>query len=611
MAYNAPEASYPFMTTPEVFCAQTFDYVIIGGGTTGLVVAARLTEDPAISVGVIEAGAWHPDEDGINIPGKMGMAIGNPELDWSFTSVPQKHANNRSVFQPRGKGLGGSSLLNFFGLTRASSHEYDAIEALGNPGWNWEEFLKYFKKSETTQPVPSSFGPEYKLSELDPQWHGDSGPLLKGYPLHLAALHIPFLNTLENLGVPRNFEPGNGNAIGAATILGSIDARTATRSYSANAYYAPNAVRKNLYVLTKSHVSRILFRPGDSPLTATGVEFINGETRYTVKARREVILCAGAFQTPQILELSGIGNKEILSKYGVETLVDLPSDHIFVPVINEIDPSSETIDADLLTNPDFAAKQAELYKSRKGYLTSGFSSLFAFVPLRVWTTEEQRDRWKTMAHQSIEEAPQGLKKQLEMQLQWLSDPSSAEGEVIPFPGFFPGAGPQPVPNRRYSSVFCSATHPFSRGSVHIASSDPKSPPAIDPNYLSNPLDVEIMLALVKFGLKVYETSPIREAIVRNFVPQAAADGTELSDDVLVEYIKNTCSCVFHPLGSASMLPREDGGVVDPELRVYGTANVRVVDASILPMQIAAHIQATVYAVAEKGADIIKYGQKRA
>ncbi|TFK86053.1 GMC oxidoreductase [Polyporus arcularius HHB13444] len=605
---------------PERFSSLTFDYIIIGGGTAGLVVASRLSEDPAVTVGVIEAGEWHASIDGVNVPGMAGSTLGDPQFDWAFMSVPQKHANDRLVYQPRlqsGKGLGGSSAINLLGFNRGSAHEYDAIEAFGNPGWNWEVFLKYFKKasslmlqaphdSETTLPLPTHLGPEYKLEQPDPQWHGDSGPIVKAYSTHFATLHVPFIDALEKLGVPRNTEPNKGNNIGATTIYCSVDSRTATRSYAGNAYYEANAGRKNLVVLTNATVSRIIFNSGSTPLRATGVEFLNGDKKYVAATKGEVVLAAGAFQSPQILELSGIGNKDTLGKHGIETLIDLPSvgenlhDHPDIHVVYEIRPEYETVD--IAREPELAAKQLELYKSQKGYLTSALAAVYAFLPTKAFATDEQMAKWKEMATHSVEEAPQGVKKQLETQLKWLFDPASAEGEIIPFPGLFLPSGVQPVPKTRYSSMLCAGMHPFSRGSVHISSADPRAPPAIDPNYFSNPLDLEILLALFKFALKLYDTDPIREAVVRRVAPTAEESS---SDEALLEYIKNGSGCVYHPLGSASMLPREDGGVVDPALKVYGTANVRVVDASILPIQVAAHIQATVYAVAEKAADIIK------
>ncbi|KAI0636746.1 GMC oxidoreductase [Trametes polyzona] len=549
----------------EQFSSIKFDYIIVGGGTAGLVLAARLSEDPSTNVGVIEAGSWDPNVPAINVPGLCGSILGNPEYDWAFMSVPQKHANNRAVFQPRGKALGGSSMV--------------AIEALGNPGWNWDGFLKYFKKSETTLPTAPDAAKAYGLASPDSQYHGDSGPIVKGYPTWFNPLHVPFLETLEKLGVPRNPDPDNGNNMGAVTSFVAVDSRTATRSYAANAYYEPNSSRKNLVVLTNATVSKINFRPGSSPLVATSVEFLHSGQKYIAAARKEVILAAGSFQTPQLLELSGIGNRELLNKRGVQTLVDLPSDHVYVYSIHEIDPQYETVD--FARDPEEAVRQQELYKSGKGYLTSALASLFGFVPAKTFATEDQLRDWKARALATVQDVPDGLKKQLELQIQWFLDPNSAEAELLPFPGFFLGSPVKPEPNTRYSSMVSTILHPLSRGSVHISSADPMAAPAIDPNYFSNPLDLEMLTALLKSTLKLYETSPFGDPVRKQVAPTPEVAA---SDDALKEYIKDNCGCVYHPLGTASMLPREDGGVVDPQLRVYGTANVRVVSHVSHPTQ---------------------------
>ncbi|KAI8989658.1 GMC oxidoreductase [Trametes punicea] len=606
-----PQRARKTMVSPglsvEEFSSTEFDYIIVGGGTAGLVLAARLSEDPTNVVGVIEAGDWDPNVDGINIPGLSGSLMGNPKYDWGFMSVPQKHANNRPVFQPRGKALGGSSMLNLLGMNRAAAHEYDAIEALGNPGWNWSEILKYFKKSETTRPVPPEIAREYGLVPPDSKFHGDSGPIVKAYPTWFNPLHDSFLDTLAKLGIPRNPEPNTGRNVGGVTCFLTVDTETALRTYSASAYFEPNASRQNLFVLTNSKVAKINFEEGTNPLRATGVEFFNSGKCYNVAARKEIILAAGSFQTPQILELSGIGNKDILSKHGISALLDLPAvggnlqDHVYVYSIYEIDPQYETVDDAL--EPEVMRRQQELYKSRLGYLSTGLVSAFGYLPAQCFASEEQLAQWKEKALAVAKDAPPGLRKQLDIQIRFFLNPESAEAELLPIPGMFRGSNLKPEPGSRYSSMVASLLHPLSRGSVHIASPDPMEPPAIDPNYFSNPSDLDMLLNIFKFTLdKLYKTSPFGDVVRKQISPRPEeAD----SDEALKEYIKNNCGCVYHPLGTASMLPREDGGVVDPQLKVYGTANVRVVDASVIPLQLSAHTQATVYAIAEKAADIIK------
>ncbi|KAI0647347.1 GMC oxidoreductase [Trametes meyenii] len=572
--------------TPEKFASTTFDYIIVGGGTAGLVVAARLSEDPNVLVGVVEAGDWDPNVEAINMPGLSGSLVGNPKYDWGFLSTPQKHADGRPLYLPRGKAVGGTSMVSLC-ATNPSAREYDAVEALGNLGWNWEEFLKYLKKTETTIPLSPDNRAKYGIAGPDPKWHGDSGPLVKGYPNRFATLHSPFMTSLEKLGMPNNADPDNGHNVGVAPLYGNVDPRTSNRTYSGNAYYEPASLRENLLLVTGSVVSRVTFQLGAAPLVANGVEFTNAGKSYSVTASKGVILCAGSFQSPQLLELSGIGDEKILSKHGIKTLLNLPSvgenlreyllkpssygDHIYVTLIQQIDSKVETVD--FAQEPEENAWQRELYKSNEGYLSSAVASAIALLPPYVLADDRKLQDWKRVCEELIREAPAGIKKQLELQKQWLDDPSAAEAEVIPYPGFFLPSGMTPEPKKRYSSLVSVMLHPLSRGSVHIASADPHAPPAIDPNVLSNPVDLEFLLALLKFGLKLYQTAPLGDVVLRPVAPTAEE---AVSDESLIAYIKKNCNLLFHPVGTASMLPREDGGVVDPELKVYGTANLRVV-----------------------------------
>ncbi|KAH9857111.1 GMC oxidoreductase [Lenzites betulinus] len=560
-----------FANTTDDFCSTTFDYLIVGGGTAGLVLAARLSEDPSVTVGVLEVGEWHPTEEGISVPGLCGSLIGNPRYDWLPPSVPQRHVNNRTVMQPRGRALGGSSMVR---MCRASAREYDAYEALGNTGWNWSEFLKYMKKAETTIPPASITKPGYGINvSPSSEWHGTSGPIVKSYPTNFNALHLHITAALETLGVPKNPEPDNGSNMGSVTTFAAVDPQTVSRSYSAKAYYESNAERDNLVVITGALVSRVVFQPGSSPLLASGVQFTRDNKTFTVEARKEVILCAGAFQTPQLLELSGIGDPKVLEPHGIEVLLDLPSvgENLRVITICEIDPQYETVD--FLLEPEEFKRQQELYKAQKGYLSSALATVLGFVPATALASEEQIKKWQEIGKKSIESAPKSAKKVFELQLQWMQDESSVEAELIPFPGFFLPCGLKPEPNVRYSSTLVTTMRPLSRGSVHIVSADPATPPAIDPNYLENPVDLEMMLAAIKFTLKMYQTEPLRGVVRKQFAPTAEQSAT---DEALIDYIKSNCTTVFHPLGSAAMLPREDGGVVSPRLRVYGTANLRVV-----------------------------------
>ncbi|KAF8585254.1 GMC oxidoreductase [Ramaria rubella] len=525
-------------------------------------------------------------------------------------SVPQAHSNKTTVSQPRGKALGGSSLVNLMVFTRASSGEYDALEKLGNPGWNWSEFLKYMKKSETTLPLDPELAKRYGVDPPDPDFHGDSGPIVKAHPTWASELEWPLVSAINALGVSNNPDSGRGDNVGVEICFNSVDTRTAIRSYAANAYYEPNSQRPNLFLVTGAHVSRIILERNakEGLLSATGVEFVKDEKKYIAMANREVILSAGSFQTPQILELSGIGRNDVLSQFGIQQVVDLPGvgenlqDHMTVQATHEIDSTVETLN---IKSDVSRETHIELYKTQQGLLASPPCVCLAFIPSKSFAPEHIIREWEDAVGASFNpnaSAPTSISKQYELQKDWLSDPRYAQAEIISAQASFVTPGRTASPGSHYSSMTAGLMHPFSRGTVHISSPDPLAPPAIDPRYFSNPPDLDMLLHALKFVLKLYETEPLA-SLVRGRVVPTAKDTA--SDETLREYIKNSVKTRFHPIGTASMLPREDGGVVDASLRVYGTTNLRVADCSIIPLHLSCHTQSVAYAVGEKAAEIIK------
>ncbi|TFK61171.1 alcohol oxidase [Pluteus cervinus] len=610
----------PLLETAE-FINIPLDYLVVGGGAAGLTVAARLSELPGVTVGLIEAGTHETNVPQITTPGMIGSMIANPTYDWTFFSTPQPLANNRPVLQPRGKGLGGSTLINFTGVNRASKEELDAIEQLGNKGWNWDSLLHYMKKSEKTVPPDVSAETAQKFA-LTTDWstHGSDGPVFKVYPKVLTEVQATIFDTFETLGVQRNPNANNGVNIGSLTTFSSVDPHTATRSSAYTAYYAPNAERPNFVVLTGAHVTKVVFEPtADGLQRAVGVEFVKDGTITTLTGiRRDVILAGGTFQTPQLLELSGIGNPDVLAKHNIKTVIDLPGvgenlqDHMYVPTVSEVQPHLETIDI-LWEEGQFAKYMGLYYAEKEGYLSTIPAPGFTLVPLHSLFTDSEREAWQARAkvesqvflekhtHPALRSA---VEKQLDFQLKWFADRNQVQAEVLNFIGHQPIPGSTPVPGKRYTTLIIAIMHPLTRGSVHLASSDPLAAPAIDPNYFANPADFDLLLQLLKFTLKFYRTAPLGELFKANVLPppEVAESGDE---EALKEWVRQWVGPVYHPVGTAAMLPREDGGVVDPSLKVYGTSNLRVVDASILPFEISCHSQTVVYAVAEKAADIIK------
>ncbi|CDO78110.1 GMC oxidoreductase [Trametes cinnabarina] len=581
------------LVVPDDLSSIQPDYVIVGGGTSGLVLAARLTEDPDIHVVVVEAGLHHGSAPEIDIPGYMGRSIANPKFDWTFLSVPQKRANNRVVLQPRGKGLGGSSLVR-----PDLSTDSVKSETLQLPDLTPSDALAYAAKP-------------------DPNYHGIDGPIKNSFGPIWAELHLKLFEAAEALGIPRNPETGNGKNDGCMTSLVSVDATTAKRSYAASAYLEPNLHRKNLHVLTGAHVTKVLLTSGGDLKRASGVEYIKDGKKLRIEnVKRDVVVSGGTLQTPQILELSGIGNPSILSKYGIATVIDLPGvgenlqDHVGVSTIAEVDTNDETMD--VLADPAFLKKHEELYQHKQGLFASVPAPAFVFLSADALGSPEDIRSWKEHAQAKNTEflasaspsLKSGLEKQYKVQQQLFDDKYQSQAELLQFAGRQPMPyAPPAEPGKRYTSLFCALTHPLSRGAVHIASTDPLAPPAIDPNYFANEADLTLVVRVVQAAIRLYKTPPFANHVKKLLLPPP--DVIARGEGGLADYVRQNCGPVYHPVGTAAMLPREDGGVVDPTLKVYGTSNLRVVDCSIIPLELSCHTQSIAYAVGEKAADILK------
>ena len=297
------------------------DYVIIGGGTAGLVMAARLTEDPAVSVVVLEAGKHHPNDPKVEIPALMTQLYGDENYDWNFKTSPQPGLADRAVALPRGKMLGGSSSINFMMHSHASKLDIDNWEQLGNKGWNFETLAPYFRKAETFNP-PNQDGPaDPRTKTIEVNLHGGSGPLQTGFARGTGPSDDVWTPTFETLGLAAKEDPRKGATIGAYPILKHVDSE-GKRSSAVSSYHAVAASRHNLKVIENALVNHIILRevqPG--AVRAAAVEFgIDGQ-QLRIEAMREVILAAGSIMSPRVLELSGIGSKDVLDRAGIETIV--------------------------------------------------------------------------------------------------------------------------------------------------------------------------------------------------------------------------------------------------------------------------------------------------
>ncbi|KAH9481035.1 Dehydrogenase [Psilocybe cubensis] len=623
----------PFVTA-EAAVLKSYDYIVIGGGTAGLTAAVRLSENPSESVLVLEAGSANLGDPKIDIPGQFGCTLGDPKYDWRFSTVKQRHVNDREIMWSRGKGLGGSSTINFYAWTRPPAKDVDAIERLGNPGWNWDDFVKYSKKSETFRSPLPEVTDKYPHS-VDLRNRGSSGPVQVTIAPHFHTLDRVFQQTMRNIGLNSQHDPYGGDINGSWMATANLDPDTWTRCSSVSAYLLPNINRGNLFVLTQALVSRVLFQPARTgqDRTISGVEFLCGGRIYRIKADREVVLCAGAVKSPQILELSGVGNPAVLANLGVKMQVALPGvgENLQEHLMNtlgpyELDPRTSHETLDLLKDPKYAANARALYSRGMGIYRNSLSS-FVYFPLQkvnprasaavVKRAEREIDlqvRQGTLAPGQLE--------QLSLQVAALRDDTIPDCEIILWPGSTPGA--PTTPGKRYISFGSYLNHPISRGSIHAISTDPTKSPMIDPHHLESDVDLEILVQNFKFSRRIMEVEPLKSNVIREILPGPACqtdsqirgkvdeyswNGFQIMINIYwnAEYLKNNVSNGGHAVGTCSMLPRSKNGVVNPRLKVYGITNLRVADLSVIPIHIATHPQTIAYVIGEKVADFLKDG----
>ena len=528
------------------------------------------------------------------MPGRKGSTLGT-RLDWNFTTVPQPGLGGRAVGANRGKVLGGSSALNLLCWDRAAAAEYDAWAEAGNPGWDWKAMRAAMLRSENfTGGPPGS---------------GTAGPVRavvnRRVPDHQAAW-IPTLR--DGFGIPENGDSLNGNPIGVSIQPSSIDPRHYNRSYSANAYL-PLAGR-NLEVLTDTLVAKVLLRNSTKGgrQIATGVLLANGTV---VSARREVILSAGAFQSPLLLELSGVGQPALLASANITTVIPLPgvgenlADHVRVQASYLLPEGATSFDI-LRYNASFAAEQLARWiagdPSWYDYTASGF--LFASWPQALGPDRAARLHALARAELAGSRHPADRAA-----LRHLADPRVPQLEVIFSDGYtgprgYPPVG-APLRGRNFFTLIAGLMHPLARGSVHL---DPAAPhaarPVINPRYGASEHDLAALAEAAAFLRRLAAAPPLRGVWEAEFEPGLETVPAGAGDEVWQNHARNNTLSIFHPTGTCSMLPRADGGVVDARLLVYGTDNLRVVDASVVPVQVSAHIQTAVYGIAERAAEII-------
>ncbi|GMK59557.1 hypothetical protein CspeluHIS016_0801630 [Cutaneotrichosporon spelunceum] len=590
---------------------QTFDFVVVGGGIGGLVTGARLAEWSNQTVLVLEAGGDGSDVvQQQSIPGftyHRGLAYASP-YGWNYTTNVQSEAGNQPKAYPLGRGLGGSGAINGMFWGKASAAEYNSwSETLfpeGKYKWNWENMDASIKKATTLQQPPQEQKDQFQIP-VDPAAHGTSGPLQIGWSKYMYPVISNWIPTWKTMGLPVSDHSADGGTI----VPSTMDTAQGSRSDSRTAYIDKNT-SPNLVVLTGHMGTKIIFsdnKDKNGNVVATGVQFAaaDGATTYTVTANKEVIVSGGTIHSPKLLQLSGIGPKAHLESQGVTSLIDLPvgfnlQDHVATSMAFATVDGVETW-GELTTNAELSA--AELAKwdaDRSGKWTyvneaTGYVSMADIAGEAANTITDAIDESVLIAqlsgrHNIPAPVQKGMATQFALQKKWMKTNIGQIEIILHMWG----------PTANSLVLQCALQHPFSRGTVMINGTNPFNMPVINPDYFSASADATMMEHAHGWLRSFATAKPMGDVLTAELMPGANVTGAALQAS-----FRESAGTEYHPLGTCAMLPQAEGGVVDTSLKVYGTANVRVIDSSVIPMHISSHTMGTTYGVAEFGADIIK------
>ncbi|EKS9799781.1 MULTISPECIES: GMC family oxidoreductase [Burkholderia] len=526
---------------------NSFDYLVVGGGSAGSVLASRLTEDPDVTLCLFEAGGTG-DGWPVTVPAALVLMIPSKLNNWAFETVPQKGLQGRRGYQPRGKALGGSSAINAMVYTRGHHADYDDWAALGNEGWGWNDVFPYFKRSEHNE-------------RLGNEWHGRGGPLWVSDLRTDNPFQARWLDAARECGLPvtDDFNGAEQEGVG----IYQVTQKNGERWSAARAYLFPHLkTRGNLTVETGAQVRRIVF----DGKRAVGVEVTRGGNVETVWAKKEVILSAGALQSPQLLMLSGVGPKDELERLGIPVVADLPGvgenlqdhpDFVVSYKTNSLDALGVSVRGAIKTLGDIR----QYRNSRTGALTTNFAEGGAFLK-----TRPDLDR-------------------PDVQMHFVVGPVSDHGRKVRL-----GHG---------LSCHVCLLRPKSRGSVKLRSADPLDAPLIDPAFLEHDDDLEVLVD----GYKLTRRLMAAPAMAR-FVTEDVFASRSRSDDDIRALLRERTDTVYHPVGTCRM-GNDALAVVDSQLRVRGTEGLRVVDASIMPTLVGANTNAPTIMIGEKASDLIR------
>ncbi|KAL3422346.1 GMC oxidoreductase [Phlyctema vagabunda] len=582
LAATAQAASWNASTSEHL----TYDYVVIGAGTSGLVIANRLSELKNVTVAVIEAGDSVLNNPLSNGTDSYGLAFGS-EIDWAYQTTNQTYAGGPKQIMRAGKAIGGTSTINGMAYTRAEDVQIDAWEAIGNEGWSWDSLFPYYLKSQTLETPTQSqqeIGITYNVED-----NAYDGPLKTGWveTTDSGDLNVILNDTYASLNIPWTQDVNGGKMRGFNLYPKTVDVDANVRFDAGRAYYFPIANRTNLHLYPNTLAQRIVWATNSSVPTANGVEVlgVNSSTPYTISANKEVIVSAGALASPLILELSGIGNPSILSQYDIPVVVDLPT-----VGENLQDQTNTGLTTNAADNTTFSGPSNVAYPTAADVFGSSSASISAEIlaALPSYAAEV------AAASGNVTKAADLLKLfTVQHDLIFSEDHAVPIAEILIYAT---GSG---------FNVEYWALLPFARGNVHITSATAGAPAAINPNYYMLDWDIQEQVGVAKFIRQIFATAPFSQYVGEEIKPGFDVVSVNATQSEWFEWNKGVYRSNFHPVATAAMMPKEQGGVVGTDLKVYGTSNVRVVDASILPFQVCGHLVSTLYAVAEKAADIIK------
>ena len=523
-----------------------YRYIIVGAGSAGSVLSNRLTENFDSSVLLLEAGKADKKQE-IHIPLAFSKLF-HTEYDWSYYTEPQTELNNRKIFYPRGKTLGGTSSINAMIYIRGHRQDYERWSKLGNEGWSFAEVLPYFKKAENYQQKRSNNSNNYGLN----------GYLSVSNRRYTNCLSQTFIEAAREIGIPtlKDLNCSEPEGVGLYPVTQFKGQRHST----AKAYLKPIINRKNLTIRTEAQVTRLLWEE----LRIIGVEYLHQGKLHQVKATQEVILCGGAINSPQLLMLSGIGNGSHLQKLGIPVIVDLPGvgknlqDHLAVGISYQCNKISTLDNALTLGN----WLQYLLFK--KGPFTSNVAEAGGFIKTQVDL------------------------QQSDLQFHFTPGYFILDGD-----GFIKSQG-------QGFTIAPTLIKPKSRGQINLSSSDPFTAPRIQPNYLTHEADWQVLIQGLKLSRQIVNTAAFEPFRGDEYLP---GDKVRTDED-FAQYIRESVSTIYHPVGTCKM-GKQPMGVVNSNLQVHGVEGLRVVDASIMPDIVSGNTNAPTIMIAEKAADLIK------